>query len=201
MPKTMAEKALSALKLRPIMRARDLVAKGITRATLSRLVRSGAIQRIGRGLYASADYEPSDYPTLVEVQRQIPDGVICLLSALSFHELTTQNPHQVWVAIDEDAWRPRCDYPPLRVVRFSREARKRGVQSHKVDGVTLRITSPARTVADCFKYRNKIGLDVALEALRDYRAKKAGTMDDVWKAAEFDRVTRVMRPYLEAMST
>lgn len=200
MAKTMSEKALAALERRPVMKTGEFVAKGITRATLSRLVQADEIQRIGRGIYAHADYVPSEHPTLVEVQRQIPDGVICLLSALAFHQLTTQNPHQVWIGIDEDAWKPRFDYPPLQVVRFSEKARQFGVNTHEVDGVKLRVTNPARTVADCFKYRNRTGLDVALEALRDYREHKAGSMDELWKAAEFDRVTRVMRPYLEAMS-
>ncbi|MEM6559789.1 MAG: type IV toxin-antitoxin system AbiEi family antitoxin domain-containing protein [Myxococcota bacterium] len=196
----MAEKALAALERRPVLRTRDLVAKGVTRATLSRLVEAGEIQRVGRGIYAHADYVPSEHPTLVEVQRQIPNGVICLLSALGFHQLTTQNPHQVWIGIDEDAWKPRFDYPPLQVVRFSEDAREFGVETHPIDGVKLRVTSPARTVADCFKYRNKTGLDVALEALRAFREQKAGSMDELWAAAEFDRVTRVIRPYLEAMN-
>ena len=125
--------------------------------------------------------------------------MICLLSALRFHGLTTQSPFEVWLAIDIKARKPRVESPPLRIVRFSRESLVYGVERHLVEGVPVRITSPAKTVADCFKYRNKIGLDAAMEALRDYRRLRKGPLDDLWRAAEVCRVTAVIRPYLEAI--
>ena len=130
----------------------------------------------------------------------MPNGIICLISALRFHDLTTQVPHEVWMAISEKARRPKVDYPPLRIVRFSGDSLDYGAVTQKVEGVPIRVFDPAKTVADCFKYRNKIGLDVALEALRDcYRQRKA-TMDELWKAAKVCRVARVMQPYLESIA-
>jgi predicted transcriptional regulator of viral defense system len=131
----------------------------------------------------------------------VPKGVVCLLSALRFHELTTQAPFEVWLAIGEKAWRPRVDYPPLRVVRFSAAALASGVEQHQIEGVTIPVFSPAKTVADCFKYRNKIGLDVAIEALRECWGSRRCTMDDLWKYAKVCRVQNVMRPYLESITT
>lgn len=173
---------------------------GVPRQALTRLVQSGAVQKLTRGLYALANYEPSQHQAIIEAQKRVPDGVICLLSALQFHDLTTQNPHEVWIAIDEKARIPKLDYPPLRVVRFPEQLRRKGVKAHRLAGVDVRVTSAARTVADCFKYRNKIGLDVALEALRDFRANKSDTMDELWDAAKLTRVNRVMTPYLEALT-
>ena len=132
--------------------------------------------------------------------KLVPRGVICLLSALQFHDLTTQAPFEVWMAIDVRARRPRRKTPPLRIVRFSGEALTAGVETHKVEGVPVRVYGPAKTVADCFKYRNKIGLDVALEALRDYRREHPGGMDELWHFARICRVANVMRPYLEAQA-
>ena len=131
----------------------------------------------------------------------MPKGVVCLLSALSFHELTTQAPFEVWLAIGEKAWRPRLEYPPLRIVHFSKTALNTGVQEHQIEGVNVHVYSPAKTVADCFKYRNKIGLDVAIEALRECRQARHCTMDDLWHYAGICRVRNVMRPYLESLAT
>jgi predicted transcriptional regulator of viral defense system len=130
----------------------------------------------------------------------VPHGIICLLSALRFHEVGTQNPHEVSMAIDPKARRPRVGYPPLRIVRFSGDALSRGVKQHRIEAVAVKIYCPAKTVADCFKYRNKIGLDVALEALRDCLQSRKCTREQLWEHAKVCRVTEVMRPYLEAVS-
>jgi predicted transcriptional regulator of viral defense system len=127
--------------------------------------------------------------------------VVSLLSALRFHNLTTQSPFEVWLAIGEKAWRPRMEYPPLRIVRFSQATLSAGVEKHQIEGVTVPVYSPAKTVADCFKYRNKIGLDVAIEALRECWSSRRCTMDDLWHYADICRVQNVMRPYLESLVT
>jgi len=168
--------------------------------TLTRLVRSGRLEKIGRGLYALPHRDVTEHQSLAETAKRVPHGVVCLLSALRFHGLTTQDPFEVWIAIDRKARRPLHDYPPLRVVRFPARALVEGVEEHQIQGVRVRISSPARTVVDCFRYRAKVGLDVAIEALRDYRRGEAGTVDELWKAAEIVRVRSVIRPYLEALA-
>jgi predicted transcriptional regulator of viral defense system len=151
---------------------------------------------VGRGLYVV----DTKHHTLVEAAKRVPPGVICLLSALRFHGLTTQAPHQIRIAIGHKARRPRADHPPMRIAHFSGQALSYGVEENRLEGVTVRFFGPAKTVADCFKYRNKIGLDVAREALRDcYRRRKA-TMDELFAAAKVCRVTRVMQPYLESLA-
>jgi predicted transcriptional regulator of viral defense system len=142
----------------------------------------------------------SEHSALAEVARRHPRAVVCLLSALRFHELTTQAPFEVWLAIPNKARAPRLDYPPLRIVRFSERALIEGIEEHRIDGVPVRITNLARTVADCFKYRNKIGLDVALEALRESWKARRVTMDALWRYAQVCRVANVMRPYLEGLT-
>jgi predicted transcriptional regulator of viral defense system len=163
-------------------------------------VARGLLTRVGRGLYTLAEAEATEQRSLVEVVKRVPDGVVCLLSALQFHGLTTQSPSEVWLAIGEKARKPKAEYPPLRIVRFSGKAQTEGVAEQEIEGVTVRVTNPAKTVADCFKYRNKIGLDVALEALRDCRRKRKATADELWRYAKVCRVTNVMRPYLEAVA-
>jgi predicted transcriptional regulator of viral defense system len=165
---------------------------------LTRLCRSGRLQRVGRGLYVLPDADLTENHALAQACKRVPHGVICLLTALRFHGLTTQSPSEVWIAIDVKARKPRLDATPLRVVRFSGRSLTYGVEEHEVEGVTVRVTSPAKTVADCFKFRNKIGVDVAVEALKDYRRVR-GSADDLWRAAQACRVTNVMRPYLEAI--
>ncbi|MGH7285633.1 MAG: type IV toxin-antitoxin system AbiEi family antitoxin domain-containing protein [Polyangiaceae bacterium] len=142
----------------------------------------------------------TEHHTLVEAAARVPHGVVCLLSALRFHGIGTQNPHEVWLAIDVKAWKPVSDWPPLHIVRFSGNALTYGVEAHKLEGVDVHITSREKTVADCFKYRNKIGLDIALEALREYLRSRKRSIDLLTKAAEACRVARVMRPYLEALA-
>jgi len=183
-----------------VIRPRDLAAEGVPRAYLRRLVDKGLLAHTARGIYMSPDAEVTELHDFAEAARQIPKGVICLLSALRFHELTTQNPFEVWMAIGESQWMPKIEYPAMRLVRFSGSALEYGVEQHDIEGVISRVYSPAKTVADCFKYRNKIGLDVALEALRDCWRQRKATMDEIWAAAKVCRVANVMRPYLESLT-
>jgi predicted transcriptional regulator of viral defense system len=165
-----------------------------------RLHRQGILDRPARGIYVLADAEPSEHRSLVEACKRVPHGVVCLLSALRFHHLTTQAPFEVWLAIGAKARLPKREHPPLHVVRFSRAALTSGVEEHEIEGVPVRVTTPARTVVDCFAYRNKIGLDVAIEALRDCWRQKKLTMDELHRAAQSRRMANVMRPYLESLA-
>ena len=182
-----------------IVRPLDLEARGIPRSRLYRLARKGLVDRQGRGLYVASDHAPTAEHALAQVGKRVPRAVVCLFSALSFHELTTQLPHEVWIALPEKARRPSLQSPPVRVVRFSGRALVEGVEIHRIEGVDVRITSVAKTVADCFKYRHKIGLDVALEALREAWRERRLTMDELDHFARVCRVARVMRPYVEAL--
>lgn len=193
------ERILQLLNEMGVLRPRDLEVIGISGVYLNKLYAEGVLERPSRGLYVLADAEPSENRTIAEASKRVPRGVVCLLSALRFHELTTQSPFEVWLAIGEKARRPKIDYPPLRIVRFSGDALAFGIEEHKVEGVDVRVYSPAKTVADCFKYRNKIGLDVAIEALRDCLRQRKATMDELWDAAKVCRMSKVMRPYLEAV--
>jgi predicted transcriptional regulator of viral defense system len=182
-----------------VLRPRDLGALGIARQYLRLAEQQGVVVRSGRGLYRPADAAVSELHSLVEASKRVPRGVICLLSALRFHEIGTQNPFEVWMAIGEKDRRPRSDSPKIRIVRFSEQCLEFGKDTHYVEGVPVLVFSVAKTVADCFKYRNKIGLDVALEALREsIRSRKANTAD-LWQAAKICRVANVMKPYMEAL--
>ncbi len=194
-----AQQLLSLARRSGVIRPGDLRAKGIAPVYLTRLVRSGALVRVGRGLYSLADGAPTADRTVVEAARHVPRGVVCLLSALRLYGLTTQMPPAVWMAIDVKARRPGAAGPPLEIVRMSGQALTEGVEGRVIEGVRVRVYGPAKTVADCFKFRNKIGLDVAIEALRDYRRRR-GSVDDLLRYAEICRVGRVVRPYLEALS-
>jgi predicted transcriptional regulator of viral defense system len=167
---------------------------------LLRLVKSGRMQRLGRGLYALAGHELTEHHDLAEVATRHPRAVVCLLSALRFHGLTTQNPFEVWIAVGSRDWRPKGGAPPVRVVQMSGRAAAVGIESHMIEGVSVRVFSPAKTVVDCFRYRNKVGLDVALDALRDFTRRRRENPDILWGYARACRVTRVMGPYLEALS-
>jgi predicted transcriptional regulator of viral defense system len=192
-------KVLALARRTGVLRAQDLQAYGIHRVVLSRLLQKARLKRVARGLYILPEADLSEHHTLAEACKRVPHGVVCLLSALRFHGLTTQAPFEVWLALDAKARKPRPAAPPLHIVRFSGRARYFGVEERSVEGVTVRVTSPAKTVADCFKYRNKIGLDVAVEALRDYRRTRK-SMDELWKAAGVCRMASVMRPYLEVLA-
>lgn len=195
---TEADRALDLARRHVVLRARDARSHGVSGSTLSRLVERGELVRVSRGLYALADAEPTEHRTLAEVARRVPGGVVCLLSALRFHELTTQAPHEVWLAIRRRTHRPRVPELPLRLVEMSGTAFEFGVEVHELEGVEVRVTAPAKTVADCFRFRSRVGLDVAIEALRAYLRQRAGTIDELDAAAKVCRVDRVMRPYLEA---
>lgn len=195
-----SNKVLELARKAGVLRPRDLDPHGIPRIYLSRLHKAQRLKRIARGLYVLPNADATEYRTLVEAAKRVPKGVICLLSALRFHELTTQAPFEVWIAIGEKAWRPRIEYPRLRIVRFSKNTLEAGVMEHRIEGVPVRVFEPAKTVADCFKYRNKIGLDVAIEALRECWRERRCTMDDLWHFANICRVRNVMRPYLESLA-
>jgi len=182
-----------------VLRPRDLDKHGIPRIYLSRLCERGLL-RVGRGLYVLPNADVSEHHTLAEACKRVPHGIVCLLSALRFHGLTTQSPYEVWLAIGSKVWRPQVDYPTFRFVRFSARALEAGVEEHSIEGVTVRVYNPAKTVADCFKYRNKIGLDVALEALCDCRRQRRCTNDELWHYAKICRMANVMRPYMEAIA-
>ncbi|QKK08616.1 MAG: transcriptional regulator [Planctomycetota bacterium] len=182
-----------------LVRPKDLERAGIPRVYLRRLVDDGLLTKLGRGLYALPSYAPSELATIAEAAKKAPTAIVCLLSALRIHGLTTQNPFEVWIMIDRDAWRPKLDYPPLRVVRASGDSLAAGVTEMRIDGVDARVTCPAKTVADCFKHRTKVGVDVAVEALRDCWKQRAATLDEIGRYAEIDRVAKVMRPYMEAL--
>jgi predicted transcriptional regulator of viral defense system len=182
-----------------VFRSQDVDQQGISRTALQRLYGQGIIERVGRGLYRMAIGDISEHQSLIEASQRLPRSVVCLLSALRFHEMTTQSPSAVWLAIDRKAWLSKADGPPVHVVRFSGQALTEGIEVHILGNTEVRIYSPAKTVADCFKYRNKIGLDVALEALRDGVEKKHASFDELWKYAKICRVANVMRPYLESL--
>jgi len=188
------------LKKHGVQRTRDLEKLGASRQYLSNLVARGVILRVQRGLYTLPNGDISEHRTIVEACKRVPKGIICLLSALHFHDLTTQLPSQVWIAIDVKARRPNTQSSPIKFVRFSGRSLEAGVKIHRIEGVPVQVYSPAKTVADCFKYRNKIGLDVALEALRDCRRQRKANMDELWRYAKICRVANVMRPYLESLT-
>lgn len=197
---TQTERVLELVEKMGVLRARDLNPYGIPRTHLSRLCAAGKLQRIARGLYALPGSEITEHHSLVEACKRVPKGVVCLLSALRFHELTTQAPFEVWLAIGEKAWKPRIDYPPLRIMRFSQATLNTGVEEHQIEGVPVRVFAPAKTVADCFKYRNKIGLEVAIESLRECLRSRSCTVDELWHYAKICRIQNVMRPYLESLA-
>ena len=182
------------------MRPRDLDALNISREYLNKLYTEGVLERPSRGLYVLPNSKPSEHRTIVEACKLVPKGIVCLFTALRIHELTTQSPFEVWLAIGEKARRPKIDYPPLKIVRHSGPSLLYGIETRKIEGVKVSVYSPAKTVADCFKYRNKIGLDVAIEALRDCRQQKKATNDEIWQAAKVCRMANVMRPYMESIT-
>lgn len=199
--KTQQAQALSLLKARGILRQKDLIAAGIAPETLARMVRDELVVRPARGLYQLRNSRVPATNVLAEAAALVPKGIVCLTSALQFHVLTLQMPSAVWMAIDRTSWKPKVDYPAIRFVRFSGAALTAGVERHSIAGVEVAITDPARTVVDCFRYRNKIGLDVALEGLREGLRRKKFKPDELWRYARASRIWPVMRPYVEAIST
>jgi predicted transcriptional regulator of viral defense system len=182
-------------------RPRDLKSQGIPFARLQRMVRDGEVERLKHGLYRMTEMEPNEFETIAMVCSAVPKGLVCLLSALRYHEIGTQAPPEVWIALNRVARRPAHLPARVRIVRFSELMMSYGVQSTRILGVPVRITSPARTVVDCFRYRSKIGVDVAIEALRDVvRSRKAG-VDEIVRAAETCHARTILRVYLEALET
>jgi len=167
---------------------------------LVRLIAKGQLVRLGRGIYSLPDGRSTEHHSLAVVSKLAPRSVVCLLSALRFHELTTQQPNEVWIAIENKSWVPTVDSVKLRIIRFTGEALKAGVKSHEIEGVSVRVFNPAKTVADCFKHRNTIGLDVAIEALKDALKRKKATVDEIERYSRICRVSRIIRPYLEAVA-
>ncbi len=194
-----SERLLHLARHRGWITRRDVVAAGIHTQTLTRAVRSGTLERVSRGRYRLPDAPISEHHGLVLVAAAAPKAVICLLSALSFHEIGTQLPSEVWIAIDRRARPPTLSWPPLRVHRFSGRALSEGIEVHEIEGQAVRVYGVAKTIADLFKYRNKIGLDVALEALREGWRARRFAMDEIHRYARICRVDRVMAPYLEAL--
>jgi predicted transcriptional regulator of viral defense system len=182
-----------------VLRMSEALQAGIHRRMLYSMLEAGLIEQLSRGLYRLADLPPLGNPDLVSVSLKVPSGVICLISALAYHEITTQVPHEVYVALERGTEVPRLDYPPLRIFWFSGQSFTHGIETHKIDSVPVHIYSPEKTIADCFKYRNKIGLDTAIEALKLYREKKRFKSNDVMQFARVCRVEKVIRPYLEAL--
>ena len=195
---TEAELALRLGRESGLLRSSDAVAAGVSRTALSRLTARGDLVRVGRGVYQLPQAQRADPVAILSATH--PGVVVCLLSALAMHGLTTQSPREAWIAIGNKAAVPRIDYPPLQVVRMNEVNLRDGVHETTLDGVTVRVTSPARTIADCFKFRRRVGLDVAIEALRAAWDSRAVTMDELWQAAAQTRMTIVMRPYLESLS-
>ena len=196
---TQEEKILGLLKVSAFLRSCELKKHGLSRTALSRLVQKEKVVRTERGLYMKPGEIETEHFSLLEVAKKVPGGVICLLSALSFHGIGTQNPYQVWIAIDRKSAKPKVSNTGVRIVRFSEASLHHGVEKHNILGITLKVTSPAKTVADCFKYRNKIGLDVAIEALREGLRDRRFTSDDLYRAALICRIWNIIRPYAEAM--
>lgn len=199
MPKSTADKVLDLARKTGVLRARDLAVHHIPREYLVRLVKQGALEKRGRGLYTLPSADLTEHYSLVQVAARHPDAVVCLLSALSFHGLTTQSPSVLWIALPKGSRTPKLEYPLLRVCRYADAAFAAGVTTHHIAGRSVKVYNAAKTVADCFKFRNKIGLDIAMEALRDAWRQKKASMDQIVKYATVCRVNKVMRPYLEAL--
>jgi predicted transcriptional regulator of viral defense system len=197
---THTDRLLNLARQKGLLRSSDLDALGVPRMYLVRLTASNRLEKVGRGLYRLPESTLFEHDSLALVATRVPQAVFCLLTALQFHELTTQLPHQLWMAMPRGSHLPRIDYPPVKMVQYTGTAYAQGIEEHERDQVMLRVYSVAKTVADCFKHRNKIGLDVALEALKEARKRKKASADELWRYAKICRVANVMRPYLEALA-
>ncbi len=196
--KTQKKQMLALAQSKSLLQARDLEPMGIPRIGLTRLVKSGQLVRVGRGVYRLPGGNLSENEGLAEIATRAPQAVICLLTALQFHELTTQLPKEIWIAMPRGSHLPMIDYPPIKMVAVSEEFYSLGVETHMIDGVPVRIYGKAKTVVDCFRFRSKLGIDVAIEALKD-ACEKSVSADEIWRFAKICRVAGVMQPYLEAM--
>lgn len=198
--KPAVKSALQVFKKNKVMRSTEIFAQGIQPRTLYEMRDEGLLVQEGRGLYRLADAQIWSDPDLAIVSLRIPKGVVCLISALYFHQLTTQIPHEVYLALPKDSEKPRLQHPPIRFFWVSPEPFKAGIEKHTIDNVEVKVYSVAKTIADCFKFRNKIGMDVALEALREGLSQKRCTPEQILRFARVNRVERVMLPYLEALT-
>ena len=196
---TQTQRVLDLVRQMGTLRPTNLQDIDIPRVVLTRLTASGQLEKVGRGLYRLPDAPISEQESLVTIAVKVPQAVFCLLTALQIHELTTQLPRQIWIAMPQGSHTPKIDYPPVKMVQFTGEAFSEGVEVIQADRVALRVYGVAKTVADCFKHRNKIGLDVAIEALKDALAQKKASANDLWRFAKICRVANVMRPYLETL--
>ncbi|MGI6393460.1 MAG: type IV toxin-antitoxin system AbiEi family antitoxin domain-containing protein [bacterium] len=193
------EKILKLVKKKGMVTASDLEKIGVYRNLIYEMHNEGLLVRQSRGIYSASDMEFSEHLSLIEISKRSPDSVICLISALFFHGATTQLPHEVWIAVKRGSWIPRYDSPPVNVTIVSGNAYDFGIEKHKINGIEIKVYSIAKTVADCFKFRNKIGLDVAIEALKEVIISRKATVDEIMEAAQICRVSSVIRPYIEAV--
>ena len=196
---TQSQRVLELASQRGMLRASHLQELGIARVVLSRLTARGQLERVGRGVYRLPDAQGAEYESLATIAVKVPQAVFCLLTALQIHALTTQLPRQVWIAMPQGSHVPKMDYPPVKMVQFSGEAYGQGIEVVRADQVELRVYGVAKTIADCFKHRNKVGLDVAIEALREAMAANKTNANDLWRFAKICRVANVMRPSLEEL--
>lgn len=194
----MTNQILDLVRTSGVVKAAEVRSLGIHHEYIRKMCAGGKLARVGRGLYSLPGADVTEHHGLVQAAKAVPRGIVCLLSSLRFYEIGTQAPFEVWMALDRRAAYPRARYPKTRIVRFSGDALVEGVSTHTLEGVQVKIYNPAKTVADCFKYRNKIGLDVAIEALRDVLNGRRCSIDELWKYAKVCRVSNVMRPYMEA---
>ncbi len=196
---TKKQRVLDYVKAHTVVRGEELEQKGLPRTYLHQLYKEGKLDRVARGLYSWPEGNVGEYYGLVTAAKKAPQSVVVLLSALAFHHITTQNPHRVWLAIDRKGRKPNISYPPVRFVTMSKALLQAGVQQYRIDGANVKVTTPARTIADLFKYRSKVGLDVALEALREGWKAKLFTVKELMLNADLCRVRKVMTPYIESL--
>ena len=198
-PDTQTQTVLTLARQKGMLRSSDLKEAGLARVVLTRLTATGQLEKVGRGLYRLPQTQASEFESLITIAIKVPQAIFCLLTALQFHGLTTQLPRQIWIAMPRGSHAPTIDYPPVKMVQFTGAAYAEGVEVVERDQVKLKVYGVAKTIADCFKQRNKIGIDVALEALKDARAQQKVSANDLWHFAKVCRVANVMRPYLEAL--
>lgn len=196
---TKRQQVIDFMSQQSLVRPKDLVSAGLPKDYLYQLATEGVVEKIGRGLYRLPDSDSSEWSSWVEAQRRVPKGVFCLMSALVFHRFTSQNPYELWIAIPNKAWRPAIDYPPVRYITMSGAALDEGIERHNVEGIELQVYNAAKTVADCFKFRRHVGLDVAIESLKEGWREKKFSMDELMHYAEVCRVAKVIQPYAESI--
>lgn len=199
MSQTQIQRVLKLFRKTTTIRASDLKEKDIPRSVLARMISAGLLQKVSHGLYRQSHTQMSEKEEMVNIALRVPQAIFCLFTALQFHELTTQLPRQIWIALPQGSHKPKIDYPPLQMIQLTKKIYDVGIDTVIVDQVPIRIYNPAKTVVDCFKFRNKIGLDVALEALKDALHQKKATSDELYYFAKIERVQKIILPYMEAL--